>query len=135
MRGRKPDLEPEVEKQQSTLDITEEDYSALLSALKQQAMSGDAVARRQLIELHNANKAAKAMDFLLEITPFDIPDKKLSDIIQQADVPVVMEILNGLYDRLRIDGFSPECQGTLTALQRLFTDEAERIYAPPEEDQ
>jgi hypothetical protein len=132
-RGPKPELEKEIEDAAAEL-ISEAEYAQIVQALKDQAISGDAVARRQLIELHNANKAASAMDFVLNIVPYDIADKSLKEIVEQADTPIILEIIAGLANRLEHDHFSDMAKKTLMAFRRLFTDEAADIYKPAEDE-
>lgn len=132
LRGRKPEMAEEVEEVASSL-LTEQDYLQLVASLKKKALDGDPNAQRQMLELHQSQTAAKALEFTLNITPYDIEDKKLKDIIQQADAPVVMEILEGLSERLRQDEFGKDCQRTLLAFMRQFETEAERLYTPKEE--
>lgn len=132
VRGRKPEMEPEVE-QVAVGMLTDADYLELVNSLKRKALDGDANAQRQMLELHQSQTAAKALEFTLNITPYDITDKSLSSIIQQADAPVVMEILEGLSERLRSDEFGRDCQRTLLAFIRQFETEAERLYAPKED--
>lgn len=132
VRGRKPEMDAEVEQVAGGL-LTDADYLQLVASLKKKAMEGDANAQRQMLELHQSQTAAKALEFTLNITPYDIEDKKLGDIIQQADAPVVMEILQGLAERLRQDEFNRDCQRTLLAFMRQFEAEAERLYTPKED--
>lgn len=132
VRGRKPEMDAEVEQVASGL-LTDDDYTKLIESLKKKAMDGDPNAQRQMLELHQSQNATKALEFTLNITPYDILDRKLGDIIQQADAPVVMEILQGLSERLRQDEFSRDTQRTLLAFIRQFDTEAERLYAPKED--
>jgi hypothetical protein len=104
------------------------DYRQILADLKEQAKT-DLGAKKLWIDIYQANQATKEMDFVLNITPYDIDDKKLSVIVQQADVPVVLEMLDGLAVRLEADEFNSDCKLTLRAFRRLFTDEADRLYA------
>lgn len=132
VRGRKPEMAEEVE-QIATGLLTDADYLQLVASMKQKALAGDPNAQRQLLELHQSQTAAKALEFTLNITPYDIQDRSLPQIIQQADAPVVMEILEGLSERLRSDEFGRDCQRTLLAFMRQFETEAERLYAPKED--
>lgn len=132
LRGRKPEMAEEIEDIAGGL-LTDSDYLKLVASLKKKAMEGDANAQRQMLELHQSQTAAKALEFTLNITPYDIEDRKLGDIIQQADAPVVMEILQGLAERLRQDEFNKDCQRTLLAFMRQFESEADRLYAPKED--
>lgn len=133
-RGPKPEITEDLALSTGGL-LTDDDYEALIGALKKRSIEGDPHATRQLIDMHQTATASKAMDFVLEVTPYVIPDPRLGEIIKQADAPVVMEILAGLQERLLADRFSVATCQTLVALQRLFSEEAERIYAPPKEDE
>jgi hypothetical protein len=133
-RGPKPDIIEELNSSSGGL-LTDDHYEKMIASLKKRSEEGDPHATRQMLDLYQQAAASKAMDFVLEVTPYDIPDRKLGEIIKQADAPVVMEILAGLADRLLADRFSVATCQTLVALQRLFSEEAERIYAPPKEDE
>lgn len=133
MRGRKPAPDEEAE-DFGTDALSDKEYTELLAALKKRAKEGDPHASRQLLEQHTANRSAKAMDFQLNITPYDIEDRSLSMIVQQADLPVVMEILSGLAIRLEADEFSRDIKRTLISFRQMFEDESERIYAAGKEE-
>lgn len=133
MRGRKATAEKEVKIVAQEELLSDAEYRALIQSLKDQAISGDPVARRQLIELHQQRADAKAMDFVLNIVDYTIDDKSLVSIVKAADTPVVVEILDGLARRLEVDEFSHDLRRILTNFRNLFVEEAETKYAPEEE--
>lgn len=131
MRGRKPSIDSiEINAPEGESLFSSADYKLLVANLKAKSET-DISAMKVLADMIAAERAAEKANFVLNIVPFDIPDKKLSDIIQQADVPVVEEILSGLSIRLQADEFSTETRRTLQVFTQQFLREAERIYAPP----
>lgn len=133
LRGRKPSIDRlEIGDPNGESLFSSADYTALIDSLRERSKT-DISAMKLLSEMMAAERAAQAGNFVLNIVPFDILDRKLAEIVQQADVPVVEEILSGLSIRLEADQFSTEAKRALVAFQRVFLSESARIYAPPEE--
>ena len=125
-RGPKAKLTPDM------VPTDAERRAKLLARLEIQAET-DLSAARLLLELTKEAERLNAGNVVLNITSYDIEDKKLAAIIAQADVSIVLEILDGLRVRLEADGFPAECRRTLQCLRQMFQHSADTIYAPPED--
>ena len=110
----------------------EADYKQMMAELREQART-DLGAKKLWLEIYEANKPAADGSFTLNITPYDIEDKKLSQIVQQAEPGIVSDVLDGLRVRLEVDEAPGEIKKALQCFRAMFEHWAADAYAPDEE--
>ena len=133
MRGRPKLPKPGalIPSQVRELASKESKRQALTDKLYDRAMNeGDNAAARAWLDLQEEEDAPNLFNCNVQIVPYAILDPSLADIISQAETPVVLEMLDGLRQRVAHDEGPPELRELIRCLSLQYQAWADVKYAP-----